>query len=64
MLKPALLPPGIPDMEREALLFTQHLNTCCSDTIHMKVIQEKQEKNKRESERFFTFVQILCNIET
>ncbi len=51
-------------MEREALLFTQHLNTCCSDTIHMKVIQEKQEKNKRESERFFTFVQILCNIET
>ena len=63
MLNPAL-PPGIPDMEREALLFTQHLNTCCSDTIHMKVIQEKQEKNKRESERFFTFVQILCNIET
>ena len=26
--------------------------------------REKQEKNKRESERFFTFVQILCNIET
>lgn len=51
-------------MEREALLFAQHLNTCCSDTIHMKVIQEKQEKNKREGERFFTFVQILCNIET